>query len=233
MKEKILNEYRYKTELHSHTLPISRCSQVTAEGLLELYKARGADSVVLTNHFTADYISGISKEEAVNRYIDCFCELKKCTKRFGIHAILGMELRFAQNISDYLIYGIDERDIFKIYDYIPRGIDAFYSEFKNEKNMIFQAHPFRDNMVLASPESIDGIEVFNLHPKTNSRVALAAAYAKEHNLLICGGTDFHNPGYEGCCFIRTKTKLETSYDVAQVLKDKDFVFDVFENIILP
>lgn len=233
MKQKLLKEYKYKTELHSHTLPISLCSEVYAEKLIEIYKKRNADSIVLTNHFTWEFVSSCSKDEAVKKYIESFYDFKKCAKKNGISAILGMELRFTENINDYLIYGIEEDDIAKICDYIPKGLDCFYREFKNEKNLIYQAHPFRDNMVQVNPENIDGIEVFNMHPKTNSRVALAAAYAKEHHLPISGGTDFHIIGHEGCCFIRTKSKLETSYDVAEVLKKQDFVLDIFENIILP
>ena len=233
MKENLFKEYKFKTELHAHTLPVSLCSEFYADGLIEKYKSIGVDTVVLTNHFTPVHIAGISKEEALLRYTDCFSELKKCAEENGMNAIFGIELRFTENINDYLVYGTNENEMSEIYDYIDKGIDCFYREFKKDTNLIFQAHPFRDGMTRINPESIDGVEVFNMHPNHNSRVAKAASYAKEHGLLVSGGTDFHHPGHEGCCLIRTKTRLETPYDAVNALKNKDFIFDIFDNIVLP
>lgn len=232
MKSKLKELYPYKTELHAHSLPVSLCSEVYAKELIELYKKSGASSIVLTNHFTPVHIEGCSKDEAITKYIETYRDLRKEADAQGISAILGMELRFSENINDYLVYGIEEDDVSTIYDYIYKGIDVFYSEFKNDKNCIIHAHPFRDNMTLTNTTVIDGIEAFNMHPKTNSRVALAANYAKKNHLRITGGTDFHNIGFEGCCLTRTQERLETSYDVARIIQSQDFVLDIFDNIVL-
>ena len=64
--------------------------------------------------------------------------------------------------------------------------DVIYNnifQYKNEKNVILQAHPFRDGMVLANPVSIDGIEVFNFHINHNSRIGIAAQYALTQGFL--------------------------------------------------
>ena len=79
-----------------------------------------------------------------------------------------------------------------------------------------------------------GIEVFNMHIGHNSRVARAAEYANEHpDFLVSGGTDFHH-GYQTTpCFMWSKTLPKTSFDVANILKSQDALFDIGGNIVLP
>jgi len=77
------------------------------------------------------------------------------------------------------------------------------------------------------------VEVFNMHPGHNASIGLVSKYAREHNFLVTGGTDFHHEGHQGCCFMKAKTLPENSFDVAKIIKEKDFVFDVFGNIIVP
>ena len=231
--ETIKNIYKYKTELHAHTSGISRCSEISAEELSELYSACGADAVVLTNHFTPEDFFGEEPWEFIERYINEFETLKKFGDAKGINILFGMEIRFSENFNDYLVYGLEENDLNLAFECVEKGIDEFYKKFKTEKNLILQAHPFRRGMVLADKKSIDGVEVFNMHPNHNSRVSVAAKYAKENNFIISGGTDFHHFGHEGSCLLRTKFKPETSFEIAEVLKSGDFVFDIGENIIFP
>ena len=148
MKTNITDIYKYKTELHAHSLPVSKCSKVYAPELVALYKERGAHSIVLTNHFTPAHAQGISKDQMVSEHIDAYRHLKSEAEKAGMCAILGMELRFVQNINDYLVFGIDENDVNTIYDYMEKDIEVFCREFKNPRNCIIQAHPFRDNMTL-------------------------------------------------------------------------------------
>jgi len=233
MKEKIMREYPYKTEMHAHTLPVSRCSQVEAEKLVELYKAQGVDTVVLTNHFLASEFGNRTKDEAVAFYMQAYRDLYRCAQENGMQAVLGVEIRFAEDPNDYLVYGVEEADIPVMYDYLYKDIDTFYKAFKNERNVILQAHPFRNGQHRVERSCVDGIETYNLHPNHNSRVALGVAYARAQGMLISGGTDFHEPGHEALCLIRTRERMENSFQVAQMLKSRDFVFEVRGNIILP
>ena len=150
-----------------------------------------------------------------------------------MNVILGVEIRFAENINDYLVYGISPEDIEYFITLLPHGIENFYKKVKNNRNVILQAHPFRKDMELAPLHAIDGIEVFNMHSRHNSAVAVAAKYAREHGLLVCGGSDYHALGDEAHCLVRTADKLRDSYDVAEMLKSKDFLFDLSGNLILP
>ena len=223
-------ERHYKTELHAHTTPVSGCSDIEPEQLVKIYKENGYDSVVLTNHFTTQ-LQGETVEEKVKWYLTDYDRCVEEGKRIGLNVILGAELRFVENHNDYLIFGISPEELTDIYKMLPYGIDAFYKEYKNDKNIIIQAHPFRDGMESVKPCSLDGIEVFNMHPNHNSRIGLAAKYANENNMTAICGSDFHHFGQECLCGILTKKPLENSYDVSDVLKKQDYTMCVGNYLI--
>jgi len=233
MKTEIFCTYPHKTELHCHTLPVSGCSKIYPEEMVQLYKALGVDTIVLTNHYHPEIVTRYTKEEAVERYLKAFYDLKECAEAEGMVAVFGMEIRFAENNNDYLAYGMAETDVASIFDYLPGDYVSFYKNFKSESNLFFQAHPFRDGMELADPQYLDGIEAFNMYPRANSRVSLARAYAQEKGMQIIGGSDCHVQGHEGCILMRTKQRIESSEDLVAALKSKDYIFEVFGSIILP
>lgn len=230
---KVFDKYKFKTELHAHTKPVSACSEIEPERLIELYKEKQADAVCITNHFSPYYFENGTKTEKIKEYIEEFEKTRKIGEKNGINVILGMEIRFTENANDYLVYGIGENELEYAYEFLDKGIDEFYKAFKNDSNVILQAHPFRDGMERANIKSIDGIEVFNMHLNHNSRVSRAAQYATENNLLVSGGTDFHHETHQGQCFVKTDFKPVDSFDIAKIIKDSNFVFDIGGSIAVP
>ena len=230
----ILNEWKFKTDLHVHTMPVSSCAEIDVPTTVAYYKERGYDGIVITNHFNRLSFPGDKpREEWVEYYLNDYRLAKKTGEKCGLHVCLGMEARFPENANDYLVYGIDEEDVYRAFDYIDGSYEEFYKGFKNEKNVIVQAHPFRNGMTLAPLDSIDGIETFNMHPGHNSRVAVACRYAAEHSLLVSGGTDYHHPGHHAMCLMRTNERVDDSYDIARILKTKDFLFDLSGTLVIP
>ena len=221
----MFEEYKYKTELHAHTSPVSLCSEIPPDKLVSVYAQNGYDAVVLTNHFYNTTL--------VDEYIEGYHKCRSLGEKAGINVILGAEIRFSECMNDYLIYGIEENELYDIRKLLDFGIDNFYKKFKNYKNIIYQAHPFRDGCSLASPDSMDGIEVFNLHPGHNSRIAYAAQYARKYNMKIIGGSDYHHPNMHCLCSICTKEHISNSLHLAQILKDGDYIIDVSGYKILP
>jgi hypothetical protein len=163
-------------------------------------------------------------------YYDTKNEGEKC----GLKVYLGMEVRFPENANDYLVYGICEDDIKEIFSYIHGDYKTFYKGFKNDKNVILQAHPFRNGMTLQDPKYLDGIEVFNVHPNQNSKIAFACRYAKEnpHFITSCG-SDFHNPGLQGLGATLVKELPADSFGIAEILKSRDYLFDISGSIVIP
>ncbi len=231
--KEIINEYKYKSELHVHTSPVSKCADFLPEEVVRRYAEAGVDSIVITNHLSPFFFS--KNGRGAEFYLNDYYKAKVAGDALGINVILGAEIRFEENANDYLVYGISEDDIEKMISYIPKTLADFYKEFKNDKNVILQAHPFRsrEGGAVAPVEYIDGIETFNLHPGHNSGPGFSTRFAKENGLLVCGGTDYHHPDHEALCLTRSKYILRDSYDVAELIKSKDLLFDMSGHIVFP
>lgn len=228
-----LTEYCYKTDLHVHTAPVSKCARIYTEEVIKSYSELGYSAVVITNHFHREvFDSKNSKEKCIEYYLSDYYYAKKLGEDIGMNVILGLEIKFPENSNEYMVYGIDETDVGRAFEYINSGYARFYQEFKNERNVIVQAHPFRNGMTLQKSELLDGIEVFNMHPGHNSRVAQAAQYAYEHpELIVTGGTDFHHENHQGMCAMKTRKPIKNSFELAEILKTGDYCFDIWGNII--
>lgn len=229
--KEILKSYPYKTELHAHTNPASRCGDFPADETVDFYVASGVTTLTITNHFSSELTVGDLKEN-VKKYLDDYYLAKEYAKS-DINIALGIEIRFVGSPNDYLVFGIAEDELEFYAELTPYGIENFYKEAKNERNVIIQAHPFRKGITTAPNDSIDGIEAFNLHPSHNQRNALAIQHAKKNKLLMTGGSDFHHISQHALCLMRTQTELKNSFDVAAAIKSKNVIFDSTGSIILP
>jgi len=225
------SDYKFRTELHAHTNPASPCSNFTPEEVIKRYAEIGFDSIVISNHFYPGMRFLDDKEKCLANYIKDFEEAKGAGEKYGINVIFGCELRFTENVNDYLIFGIDPEFANMAYDSMPNGLQAFSKAFRSDSTLIIQAHPFRDGMTQMPVELLDGIEVFNTHPGQNSRIGLAARYAKEHNLIVTCGSDFHHEGHQGTTALLTKTEMKSSHHIATVLKSGDYLIELGGTVI--
>ena len=226
-------EYIYKTELHMHTEPASSCGHVFPEEAVRLYAEKGYHSLVICNHFSYKLLLQGDKKETIETYLDDIRRAKEAAKEYDINIILGCEVRVEENVNDYLLFGIDEEDLSFIYDYLDKPFEEFSKAFRSEDKLIIQAHPFRDGMTMVNPDLLDGIEVFNMHPRHNSRNGLSARYAKEHPFIVTAGTDFHRVQDVGLSAMLTKTEMKTSHDIVMALKEGNYIFEIGENIVIP
>ena len=235
-KEKLINEYSYRTEMHAHTYPASECSEVSPERLVQIYSALGYNSVVLTNHFIYNNCL-LSEKNGLDLWYEEYEKTKLYEEKYGINVILGAEIRFSENTNDYLIYGLNKKMLIEIYDYLPFGVENFRSNYKMPDSVFMQAHPFRDNCKITHPELLDGIETLNLHPGHNSRIAIATRCASENHIhIVSAGTDFHHLGrnHEGAAALRSKMEITDSFQLAKVLKSGDYLLEIGGNaIVLP
>ena len=235
LKNSLLEQYKFRIELHAHTSPASGCSQISPEMMAKTYKKLGYDAVTVTNHFI--YQPNSSKEEYIKAYIRDFEETKEYGDELGIKVYLGAEIRFTENNNDYLIFGVDEEMLFEIYDLLPLGIENFRKNFSMPNSVFIQAHPMRDGIQTVDSNLIDGIEVFNMHPSHNSRVGLASVYAAENNVsVIIAGSDFHHPNrnHEGVASMRSVYLPKDSFELAKLIKGGDYLLEIGRNnLIIP
>ncbi len=228
--EEIKSEYKYKVELHNHTTPVSGCSRYPAREMVRKYKELGYSAFALTNHFNTGLLKR-SQEDAVSFFMNDFYEARDEGEKQGVKVCLGVEIHFADMPNDYLVYGIDEGDINTIYKYIGRGIKDYYTDCKNDRNIIIQAHPFRKGLVY-TPDYVDGVEAYNLHPGHNSAVAFAARAACQSKKLHISGSDLHHPGREGLTAMLTREIPNDSFDLARIIKSGDYVLSIDDDIVL-
>ncbi len=231
---KITEEYKYCTELHAHSRPVSGCGKFTADEVVATYLGTAANTLTLTNHLTENYLVGRTKNELVDFYLSDYYKALEAASGTRLCVALGVEIRFAGTQNDYLVYGISPEDIEKMIPYISTDIATFYRQFKNGRNVIVHAHPFRSGMEPTPLEFVDGIETFNTHTGHNSRIAEACRFARNNGIrIVTGGSDYHEAGRHATCLMRTKELLRDSFDVAEAIKSRDAVFDLSGHIVIP
>ncbi len=228
-------DYKYKTELHAHTKPMSRCSTVTPEELVDLYHSVGVDSLVITNHFLHDYfIDNPPRDEVIAAYMSDFNRAKVHAAKFGMNAVLGAEFAFPDNLDNhYLVYGLDENDMARAFGLLEQPYSEFYAAFKNDKNVIIQAHPHRPGGELQPLDTIDGIEPFNLVLNHYCQPTRSLSAVRGSDLIIIGGSDFHYDWQLATCLLRTKTPITDTYMLAELLKSKDYLLDICGAVVFP
>ncbi len=235
-KNKLLEQYKYRIELHAHTSPVSGCSQISPLEMVETYKKLGYDAVTITNHFIYQR-NERSKEEYIDYFLKDFEQAEKYGDELGIKVYLGAEIRFTENVNDYLVFGVNRKLLSEIYDLLSLGIENFRKSYAMPESVIVQAHPKRDKMTGIDISLLDGIEVFNMHPGHNSRVGIASVYANENKAsVIIAGSDFHHPNqkHEGLSALRSYYLPENSFGIAKILKDGDYLLEIGRsNIIIP
>ena len=232
LKKQLAAAYPYRVELHAHTSPVSVCSQVTPEKMVRVYKDLGYDGVVITNHFTHQQEP---KQEYIDRYMKDVEDTHEWGEKLGLKVYLGAEIRFTENVNDYLIFGVDRKLLEEIYDLLPYGVENFRKNYRMPRSVFIQAHPMRNGMEQVDPALLDGIEAFNLHPNHNSRVGMAAVLTKEHpHLIAIAGSDFHHPdlGQEGMSAARFAELPEDTFALAKVLREQNFLMETGRERIL-
>ncbi len=227
--------YPYSIELHAHTHPVSPCGNFSAEDTVRMYKERGVDALVITNHFYPTPYNGLSEAEAIDKYLDDLRRAKRAGEEMQIKVYMGMEIRFAQNCNDYLLYGVTEEDMPFLLDCMRnQDIREFSRVYRRLDRLLIFAHPMRNGIADVDFSLFDGIEVFNMHPGHNSRVSLVARRTAEHpELIVTGGSDFHHLDHDGTCLLRAKTLPADEKELVTLLRSRDYRLSLSGYMITP
>lgn len=232
--EKYLSEYKYKIELHAHTSPCSACSELSPKELVRLLKEQHYDAVVITNHFFYDHGNYRNAEDPIATYLEDFYVAKEEGEKQGMKVLLGAEYRFLENQNDYLVFGVDEALLRKTFPRSDLDIQSFYNEFHSDDLLIIQAHPFRNNGIAADLNFLDGLEIMNMHPGQRSRSAVAAKFAHDEKIpIVTISTDLHHKEHAGLSAMRTKLLPENEKQLIEIIKSKDYIFDIGGYPMLP
>ncbi|NLC53327.1 MAG: PHP domain-containing protein [Firmicutes bacterium] len=189
----------FRIDLHVHTRESSFCGRTEGRLVAQLYKKAGYDGIVITDHYNRRFFRKFPQSLPWSARVDHFLQgyrgAQEEGERIGLTVLLGIELKFDDSPREYLIYGIDETFLKNHPALYKMGIAKFRKFSKqlppSEKILIYQAHPFRPGITPAPLGLIDGIEVYNGNPRQNSNNNTALAFARQNNLRMISGSDFH------------------------------------------
>ena len=213
----------YKTETHLHTKESSACSYVGAQDIVEIYKRRGYQTIIVTPHYNYGYLKRITEDwnERIDYLLTGYKKAKKLGDILGVNVLLGLELALLQTKSDYLIYGMTEEFLRENPNLYYLSIDELIALCKENNFLLVGAHPFREGMELIDPKYNIPIEVFNGRHTLDAKNEVAKEYAKEHNLIGISGTDFHEvEDLEGG--IITYKEIKSIEDFRDVVLNREF-----------
>ena len=185
-------------ETHCHTKEVSPCSKLSAEELVGLYHKHGYYALFITDHFHVDVFENPkmahkSWEEKVDHYMEGYRRAKTEGDRLGVKVFFGMECTPVQSPYDFLVYGADEAFLKESGPFYQMEMKDFFHLMDTNGKIVFQAHPYRYGLEPENPAYYHGIEIFNAHPRHQSRNNLALKFAFEHQLWTIAGSDVHQP----------------------------------------
>ena len=218
-----ISQYKYKIEMHAHSYPASGCSKLAPKEFIGALKSAGYDAVVLTNHFCV-VDPFIRNEEDLAVYMQNFRDVQAEGEKEGITVIFGAEIWFDKN--DFLVYGIDEAFMHQLLAVMPKTYEEFYEKFHSPDRLILQAHPHRDTCHFMDASLMDGMEL-NYNPNEEAGVTHAGLYIRNNRIpIVVAGSDLHEKKQLNACALRAKTLPKDGAELVQLLKSKDYIFEI-------
>ena len=198
----------------------SRCGHVRAVDQVRTYHDLGYQGLCVTDHLHNTYIDLMDCHDdwkaCIDRYLYGWRLARAEGEKLGMDVIFGVELRFPENDSDYLIYGINEDWLYKNPFITEMDHQSFFDRYKDEV-LIIHAHPYR-NCDTVYYDCVHGLEVVNCNPRHDSRNHLALQLAKENpHLFRTAGSDAHQKGDEGRAALLSDERIRDSYELKDVI----------------
>ncbi len=217
----------FKTETHCHTAEVSRCAGLDAKTQVEAYIECGYSTLVITDHFSDSTFEILPQDFTWQQKVKHFLKGYESAKEAAagrIEVLLGMELRNVHNWNDYLVFGVTEEFLLKYNNdetnFLDMPIQQF-SQIAHENGLLlFQAHPFRNNMTVTDHNILDGIEVYNGCVRHMSRNDICEIWADKYNLLKSAGSDAHQLGDWGRGGFITEEKITDNKQLVEVMKQQ-------------
>lgn len=180
-------------DMHIHTKESSECGKLCAKGIVDLYRNAGYDGFVVTDHSIPRYRKKYDSEaEMLRIQPQGYYAAKSYADTVGFTVLYGCELRFTEaSRTDFLVYGITPDYLSAHPGLMDMSIVDGITLLQNDGALVYQAHPFRNEMQIVNPEILDGIEVYNGHTGYDSRNEFAFLWAKKYGLRAISGSDFH------------------------------------------
>ncbi len=180
-------------DMHVHTKESSECGKISAKEIVDLYRTAGYDGFVVTDHVIPRYRKKYATEADMLRVQpEGYFAAKSYADTVDFTVLYGCELRFTEALrTDFLVYGLDPDYLLTHPGLMDMSIAEGIALLQNDGCLVYQAHPFRNEIQIVDPQLLDGIEVYNGHTGYDSRNEFAFMWAKKYGLRAISGSDFH------------------------------------------
>lgn len=187
---------KYYYELHAHTSESSGCAGISAADTYRLYKAAGANGMVVTDHFMFWPKDEVLDAEhwmgKVHHLLKGYNALKEAAADDPDFTVLcGFEYRNFDTPNDILFFGVTPEFLYANEWFGVRERAEIRRLADENGLLLIQAHPFRDSCEREPLDFIHGVEVYNEVPRHDSHNELSLAFAQEHGLIMTAGSDYH------------------------------------------
>ena len=218
-------------DTHVHSSGISPCSRRNPCQLIAEYLADKTDGFVLANHCLHDFTTEIGYKNWCEKYVEEYRKIKTLGDKYGVRVFFGIEVTPDwQPCVHLLIYGITSDDLLKSPELYALSLEELYAYCEENGFLLYQAHPYRNGMVPQNPEYLHGYEI-NCHPgyKTNMREEVSAD-AKNSNLRLICGSDFHGDHYKPKCGTYIPDSIKTERELAEYLRNNQPELEIMDVI---
>ena len=209
-------------DLHAHSSGISRCCRLPYAAIIDEAKAMGIDGLVLTNHYTREYLDRRDPSVLAHEYAEEFRMARAYGASVGVTVLFGIEISAAKHNEFHLLfYGVEE-DFIETYPEIYNLTqEELYRLAEENGALLIQAHPFRGSTYPLDPAYLHGVEI-NCHPLYGtSRYEDVVKIALDHGLLLTCGGDYHADSYRPLCGVTVPDTVQTSRALVAYLKTAD------------
>lgn len=184
-------------DLHCHSLPLSHCSSLTPDALVERGRARGLDGICLTEH---------------DRHWNP-AELLELRERTGFLILSGVE--FTTDRGHILAFGLTP-------GHPPVPTLAELRKVADAQDaLLFLAHPARDGLLRTDHDlvsNIDGVEALNGSDSRLQNIA-STGLARPFALPGIGGSDAHSASEVGRAATRFSRDITDNASLVAALRD--------------
>ena len=217
-----------KIETHLHTDLSSFCGKLSTEEILQGYSRAGYSAIVVTDHYSRNSflyqgVSDYTDEKKWELHLGGYLALLENAPEYGIRIFRAAEIGFDESLNDYLVFGCPDELLKDTEQLFTMGIAGFSVLCRQAGGLLIQAHPYRRPSTPAIASYLDGIEIYNAHPRHDSRNWLAEEYAQDHKHLICfAGSDCHRLPDIGLSGIEVEELPANEKELVSLIEKREF-----------
>lgn len=230
--------YKYKYEMHLHTVACSACANSTAEEMVLAAKEAGFSGIVLTNHFMHGNTAidrNLPWERFAGAYAEDYYNAKKIGDQLGIDVLFGIEEGVGDG-KEALIYGLSPETIIGEANMPNMSLRELADFVHAHGGLLYAAHPFRDRPYIKNPDTepdmtcYDSIEVYNRF-NTEDANQKAERFARKIGIRGIAGGDTHSAANVGATGLAFKQRITTGCELVEALKSEDYRFVIDGEVV--